>query len=50
MGSMAEDAREEIFALFPELRADAEAYGPAARSSLKGYEAEVLSLNTDMVT
>ncbi|WP_189640226.1 Hint domain-containing protein, partial [Paramylibacter ulvae] len=49
MGSMAEEAREEIFALFPELRVDAQNYGPSARSSLKSYEAQILGENPDFL-
>lgn len=40
-----EEAREEIFAIFPELRDDLDAYGPVARTSLRAYEARVLSEN-----
>lgn len=39
------EAREEIFSIFPELRDDPDAYGPAARSSLRAFEAHVLSAN-----
>lgn len=39
--SFSEDTREEIFDLFPELRGDITAY-PAARASLKSYEASIL--------
>jgi hypothetical protein len=49
MGSMAQEAREEIFTLFPELRVDAETYGPAARTSLKGYEAKALAENFSLL-
>jgi hypothetical protein len=49
MGSMAQEAREEIFTLFPELRVDAETYGPATRTSLKGYEAKALAENPDLL-
>ncbi|MEM7210871.1 MAG: Hint domain-containing protein [Pseudomonadota bacterium] len=37
-----EEVREEIFAIFPELRIEVEGYGPAARTSLKGWEARAL--------
>lgn len=40
-----EAAREEIFALFPELRDDPTAYGAAARTSLRAFEARVLAEN-----
>ena len=40
-----EEAREEIFAIFPELRENLDAYGPVARTSLRAYEARVLSEN-----
>jgi len=42
MGSIAEEAREEIFLLFPELRIDASNYGKVARTSLKAFEAALL--------
>ena len=45
MGSMAEESREEILELFPELRNDNTAYGPSARTSLKAGEAKVLVKN-----
>ena len=35
-------AREELFALFPSLRADVNGYGPTARRCLKRHEAELL--------
>ena len=35
--------REEIYALFPQLREDVSAYGPSARPGLRRCEAEVLS-------
>lgn len=35
--------REEIFDLFPELRGDMNSYGDAARMTIKGYEARMLS-------
>ena len=42
LDAVTQDARAEILALFPELEQAATAYGPAARFSLKGYEAELL--------
>jgi len=42
MDAVSQDARDEILSLFPELADQPTAYGPAARFSLKGYEAEVL--------
>jgi hypothetical protein len=41
--SITEAAREELFALFPDLRHWSGGHGPAARTSLKRYEAELLS-------
>lgn len=38
-----EEAREEVFSLFPELRALPASYGPSARYSLRGHEAKVLT-------
>ena len=38
-----EKSREELFAIFPELRANPVAYGPAARLSVKGSQASVLA-------
>ena len=49
MGSMAEESREEILDLFPELRSDNTAYGPSARTSLKAGEAKVLAKNPDFL-
>jgi len=43
MSALDENAREEIFELFPELRDDITAFGPAARLSVKGSEGVVLS-------
>ncbi|MEP3295302.1 MAG: Hint domain-containing protein [Pseudoruegeria sp.] len=34
--------RDELFALFPELRDNATAYGPTARMTLKGYESTLI--------
>ena len=42
VGWMAEETREEIFDIFPQLRVEIEGYGPAARTSLKAYEAKAL--------
>lgn len=42
-GNMAEETREEIFELFPELRNDLTSYGPTTRASLKGFEARAFS-------
>ncbi|MGB8623025.1 MAG: Hint domain-containing protein, partial [Paracoccaceae bacterium] len=36
-------AREELFRIFPELRADMAAYGPTARLCLKKHEARLLA-------
>jgi hypothetical protein len=49
MGSMAEESREEILDLFPELRSDNTAYGPSARTSLKAGEAKILAKNPDFL-
>lgn len=43
MDALVSEAREDVYALFPELRDDAGAYGPAVRSSLKAHEAKVLA-------
>jgi len=37
--ALADPAREELFAIFPELRADLTVYGPAARRCLRRHEA-----------
>jgi Ca2+-binding RTX toxin-like protein len=42
MDAISKAARAEILSLFPALATEPTAYGPAARFSLKGYEAEVL--------
>ncbi|MFY0692273.1 MAG: Hint domain-containing protein [Paracoccaceae bacterium] len=42
LGAIDEAAREEIYALFPELRADPWAFGPAAIPSLKSREGRLL--------
>lgn len=49
MGSLAEESREEILDMFPELRDDNTAYGPSARTSLKAGEAKVLAKNPDFL-
>ena len=42
-GAFAEEAREEILALFPELESDGiGGYGPTARRVLKAYEARLM--------
>lgn len=41
--TLAEDARAELFELFPELRSNMNGYGPTARMALKAREAKVLS-------
>ncbi len=50
INALSDESRDEIFALFPELREDAGSYGPAARTSLKGHEAKVLSDNPDFLS
>ena len=49
IAALNDDAREEIYALFPELREDISIYGPSARTSLKGHEAKVLAENPDFL-
>jgi Ca2+-binding RTX toxin-like protein len=49
MSALADDARDEIYTIFPELRTDITAYGAAARTSLKGHEAKVLAQNPDFL-
>ncbi len=44
VGTMAQDAREEIFSLFPQLATDQDSYGPAARATLRPQEAALLAL------
>lgn len=44
LGAVEDAAREELFALFPELRSDAGAFGETARFCLKAYESELLRL------
>ena len=43
MDSMAKESRAEILDLFPELARNFDTYGPAARMSLKGYEAKLVA-------
>jgi len=50
INALTDEARDEIFTLFPELRDNVEAYGPAVRTSLKGHEAKVLSENPDFLS
>ncbi|GGA34073.1 Hint domain-containing protein [Neptunicoccus cionae] len=42
LDAVSQDARDEIFSLFPELETAPAAYGPSARFSLKAHEAELL--------
>jgi hypothetical protein len=42
--AVGEQAREELFAIFPELRADQRAYGNTARRCLKSHEAQLIRL------
>ncbi|MEM6589733.1 MAG: Hint domain-containing protein [Pseudomonadota bacterium] len=49
LGSFAEDTREEILTLFPELRADAGGYSEHVRPSLKVREAKVLAENPELL-
>lgn len=42
IGWLAEAVRDEIFAVFPQLRSGLDAFGPAARTSLVAYEARAL--------
>ncbi|MEM7439891.1 MAG: Hint domain-containing protein [Pseudomonadota bacterium] len=44
LDAVSQAAREEILTLFPELANSCETYGPAARLSLKAFEAELLHL------
>lgn len=48
-GALAEEAREEVLTIFPELRDDVASYGAAARTSLKGHEAKILAENPDFL-
>ncbi len=43
LSAIGPEAREEVFALFPDLRADISAYGPTARACLRGREARLLA-------
>lgn len=47
--ALTDDAREEVFTLFPELRAGVEGYGPVARTSLKAHEAAILAENPEFI-
>jgi hypothetical protein len=49
LGSFAEDTREEILTLFPQLRADAAGYSEHVRPSLKFREAKVLAENPELM-
>ena len=40
--AVTKQSREELFSIFPELRALPRSYGPAARRSLKRHEARLL--------
>ena len=42
LNGIMDHAREELFAIFPELRSDPESYGDTARPCLKEYEAKLL--------
>lgn len=44
LDAVSRDARDEILTIFPELAQETGTYGPPARASLKGFEAEVLGL------
>ena len=41
MREIDDDARQELFDIFPALAADLDSYGPAARASLKAAEARI---------
>lgn len=41
-GAMSEESREEVFEIFPELRANVASYGEPARMVVKGYESRIL--------
>ncbi|MDB6454515.1 Hint domain-containing protein [Falsirhodobacter sp. 20TX0035] len=43
LGGLSEEARAELFAIFPELRATPEAYGRTARRALKVFETRALA-------
>ena len=42
LGAIGELAREELFAIFPELRFGVDSYPPAVRKGLKAHEAALL--------
>ncbi|MFD0860373.1 Hint domain-containing protein [Roseovarius aquimarinus] len=42
ISAISDRSREEMFGIFPELRADPSAYGKTARRCLKGHEAQLL--------
>lgn len=44
LGAVNDAARQELFTLFPELRADPRIYGDTARPVLKGFEARLLNV------
>lgn len=44
IGSMAEETRQEILDLFPELALNADSYGPAVRKTLQAHEAALLNI------
>ena len=44
VGTMAQESRDEIYSLFPELALDQESYGPSARATLRPQEAALLAL------
>lgn len=43
MDTLEKSVRDELFVIFPELKDDIGSYGPAARHSLKGFEAAALN-------
>ncbi len=49
LGSFAEETREEILSLFPQLREDAGSYSEHVRPSLKVREAKVLAENPELM-
>lgn len=48
LSAISDQAREEMFAVFPELRADVSAYGDTARQSLRAHEARLLRPDTQL--
>ncbi len=44
IGNMAQESRDEIYSLFPELQNSPRSYGPSARATLMPHEASLLSL------